>query len=120
VLRNEFDRIHFLTRMSRHKLIDVERLGPRIIMTQREREDIAARLAEHCRETAVDLHRPATERWKESLETALAVPFAPGSDDSSAESGAGSTGRRARLKERLRAIGRKSGSDPGKDPGDSQ
>jgi len=87
VLRNEFDRIHLLTRLARGKRIDTERLQPRIIMTAKEREGIARLLEQHCLATNVSLERQPLRDWVQNVEQYLhykfetlheAVPHEPG------------------------------------------
>jgi hypothetical protein len=71
VLRNEFDRMHLVTHLSRHKPIDVSRVAPATALTTNERERIASELARHCRATGVDMDDKSIARWRQSVEAAL-------------------------------------------------
>jgi len=73
VLRNEFDRIQLLTRLSHHKPIDVEKARPLIIMTAQEREKIVTELAKHCRETGVNMNDHSILEWRHELESTLDI-----------------------------------------------
>lgn len=66
VLRNEFDRVHLLTHMSRHKQIEVNRVSPQRVLTRAEREKIAFELALHCRDSNVDLSNAAIDQWRQT------------------------------------------------------
>lgn len=72
-LRHEFDRIRLLNHLAKHRKIDVERVMPQVIMTQRERADAAAVLADHCRKTGADLGDADVAKWRASTETVLGV-----------------------------------------------
>lgn len=75
VMRHEFDRIHLLSHLGRHKLIDLERVRPHVFLTLQEREAVAAALVEHCRKTHVDFDRRKISRWKKAAEESLSVPL---------------------------------------------
>ena len=73
VLRNEFDRVHLLTQLSRHKPVDVARVRPLVVMTYEERESVASELARHCRDSGVDGSAPAIIQWHEALKQVLGL-----------------------------------------------
>jgi hypothetical protein len=74
-LRHEFDRIRLLNHLGKHREIDVARVMPQIIMTEREREDVAAVLADHCDKSGADLEDSSVAEWRASAEAALGVPL---------------------------------------------
>ncbi len=74
-LRHEFDRIRLLNHLAKQRKIDVERVMPQVIMTQRERADAAAVLADHCRKSGIDLDDASVAKWRVSAEALLGVPL---------------------------------------------
>ena len=73
VLRNEFDRVRLLTHLSRHQQIDVGRVRPLAVLTLVEQENVARELAQHCRDTGVNLAAPEIDRWRQSTKENLGV-----------------------------------------------
>ncbi len=75
VLRHEFDRIHLLSNLSRHKSIDVSGVRPQIVMTEQEREAVAAELVRHGTSTQADFAEREIVRWREAAEANLSIIF---------------------------------------------
>lgn len=73
VLRNEFDRVRLLTHLSRHQQVQVGRVRPLVVLTQIEQENIARELAEHCRDTGVDLSATEIDQWRQHTMQNLGV-----------------------------------------------
>jgi hypothetical protein len=94
-------------------------------MTQQERESVAARLAKHCKATAVDVTDTAVAQWRQAAEDQLAIPLplpdspAPASRLKRLRNAIRGRGRKRRRndtgKEETRQIDRPSGSDQHKD-----
>ena len=72
-LRHEFDRLRLLRHLAAGKPVPTETTRPQVVMTQQERESVAARLAKHCTATAVDVTDTAVARWRQAAEEQLAV-----------------------------------------------
>ena len=72
-LRHEFDRLRLLRHLAAGKPVPTETTRPQVVMTQQERESVAARLAKHCKATAVDVTDTAVARWRQAAEEQLAV-----------------------------------------------
>lgn len=72
-LRNEFDRLHLLTSLSRKKPLDIARVRPAVVMTSDERQNVATELVGHCRDTGAVLDTPALMEWRETLQKDLGV-----------------------------------------------
>mgnify|MGYP003667108602 CR=1 FL=1 len=73
VLRNEFDRVHLLSHLARHKKIDVTPVKPLVVTTRTEREHIVAELAAHCAETGVNEQAEPITVWRRALEDNLGL-----------------------------------------------
>ena len=104
VLRNEFDRVHLLSHLSRHKKIDVAPVKPLVVTTQTEREHILTELATHCAETGVNERAEPITAWRRALEVNLGL-----SADDAVQGAAKSSksGKRAWLSTQLQKIRRK-------------
>lgn len=72
-LRHEFDRIRLVNHLARHKVIDIERFRPRIVMTPAESGSAAAVLSAHCKDSGADLTDGAVATWREAAESVLGV-----------------------------------------------
>ncbi len=72
-LRHEFDRLRLLRYLAAGKTVPTETTRPQVVMTQKERESVAARLAKHCQATAVNVTDTAFARWRQAAEQQLAV-----------------------------------------------
>lgn len=101
-LRHEFDRIRLLNHLAKGKPVDVERVMPQVIMTQRERADVAAVLADHCRKSGVNLGEPGVSRWRVSAEAVLGVSLDLPTEARPAGESQGVKPRLAALAQRLR------------------
>ncbi len=77
VMRHEFDRIHLLSHLARHKFIDVARTRPQIALTQQERDQVAGELLQHCVSTNVNLDDSRVTRWRKSAEATLLANIEP-------------------------------------------
>lgn len=73
VLRNEFDRVHLLTRLSRHKTIDLSAFRSQTIMTQLERENVVAQLEKHANKTGVMAGARAVLKWRKAASQDLGI-----------------------------------------------
>jgi hypothetical protein len=102
-LRHEFDRIRLLHHLARHKPVDISRVRPQILMTPREREDIATALAAHCANTGLDSSTESIARWRDAIEQTLDIAL----DLQSGQQPRPPRSRWQRLRDR---IGRKSGN----------
>lgn len=96
-LRHEFDRIQLLGQLARHQPVDAERARPQVTTTSDERAKIATRLADHCRDTQVDVSEPAVQDWREHLESQLGIVL-----ELAATEGPTNAPRQRRLFDRLR------------------
>ena len=124
-LRHEFDRLRLLRYLAAGKTVPTETTRPEVVMTQQERESVAARLAKHCKSTAVDVTDTAVARWRQAAEDQLAIPLplpdspAPASRLKRLRNAIRGRGRKRRSndtgKEETRQIDRPSGSDQHKD-----
>lgn len=111
-LRHEFDRIRLLNHLAKHRQIDVARIMPQIIMTERERADTAAVLADHCRKSGVDVEDADVAKWRASTEAVLGVPLDLPGETRPDEETPGVRQRLAALASRLRPRRRRQrGSD---------
>jgi hypothetical protein len=72
-LRHEFDRVLLLRHLGTARALDVDRVRPAVVLTQRERDAVASRLAQHCLDTGVDLDADAVARWRAQFEQRLKV-----------------------------------------------
>lgn len=108
-LRHEFDRLRLLRYLAAGKPVPTETTRPEVVMTQQERESVAARLAKHCEVTTVDVRDTAVARWRKAAEDQLAIPL-PLPD------GPAPASRLKRLRNAIRARSRKRRrNDTGKD-----
>ncbi len=72
-LRHEFDRLRLLRQLAGGKAVPMEGTRAEVVMTRKERESVAARLAKHCRSTGVDPTDVGFADWRRELEAQLSV-----------------------------------------------
>jgi hypothetical protein len=72
-LRHEFDRLALLRHLAAGKTVPLDGTRAEVVMTEAERDAVAARLAKHCRSTGVDAQDPGFASWRREAEEQLAA-----------------------------------------------